>query len=321
MKSKRASSALAAALVLLAFLPLSQGCRTPERAAADPFNVPAAIAFEDGDVVVTFRGERILTGRVEAADGPPTVTNNVLRSGDAIHNVLALTAAPGGGRIAFRGTIAASDQSFPCQADRPDKGPVLVRHVSGVSRSRLNRAVYDRAADWVLSVDAGPQVSVRFDNEKGGTRSFALEAAGREIVLRFRPAFYRIHRGLELYEPWTYDIWRGSVAGWISWFAFYDKVTEADVLETADILAETLLAFGYDLLQIDDGYQRGEGRPDLWLEANEKFPRGLGFLTEYIRGKGMTPGIWPSSTPGTTLFGGTTPTTSSSMTSGIARSS
>ncbi|MGZ5425521.1 MAG: alpha-galactosidase, partial [Candidatus Aminicenantales bacterium] len=32
--------------------------------------------------------------------------------------------------------------------------------------------------------------------------------------------------------------------------------------------------------------------PDLWLTANDKFPRGLAFLPAYIKSKGLKPGIW-----------------------------
>lgn len=291
-KSVVRASLLAALLAVLALLPAVQGCRKGAQTAGDPYDLPAQVTVEGNEVVVAYRGERVFAGRVEASAGPFTVTSNVFRNGSSITNVLAVTAASGGGRAVLSGSIAASGQSFPCQADRPDKGPVVVRHVSGLSRSRLNRAVYDRAADWLLSVDAGPAVAVGFEEEEGGQRSYGMEAEGREIVLRFRPAYYRVHRGLEFFEPWTYDTWTSSVAGWISWFAFYDKINEADVVETADTLAETLKPFGYDLLQIDDGYQRGEGRPDLWLEANEKFPRGLEFLPGYIKDKGLTPGIW-----------------------------
>ncbi len=63
-------------------------------------------------------------------------------------------------------------------------------------------------------------------------------------------------------------------------------------MDTADTLSTVLLPFGYEYLQIDDGYQRGEGLPELWLEANAKFPRGLGFLPRYIKSKGLKPGIW-----------------------------
>ena len=39
----------------------------------------------------------------------------------------------------------------------------------------------------------------------------------------------------------------GSVAGWTSWYAFLDRVTERDVEGAADVLHDVLAPFGYDL--------------------------------------------------------------------------
>jgi alpha-galactosidase len=73
------------------------------------------------------------------------------------------------------------------------------------------------------------------------------------------------------------------VAGWTSWYAYFDKVTEQDIHRTAEVMAETLLPFGYTYLQIDDGYQRLPiGLPGNWLNANEKFPSGLADLRRVI---------------------------------------
>jgi hypothetical protein len=80
--------------------------------------------------------------------------------------------------------------------------------------------------------------------------------------------------------------------GWCSWFAFFSDVTESDIKNTADAIADKLRPFGYEYLQIDDGYQRGQGLPELWLNANDKFPGGLSALAAYIKGKGLRPGLW-----------------------------
>jgi hypothetical protein len=88
-------------------------------------------------------------------------------------------------------------------------------------------------------------------------------------------------------------VWDWLVAGWSSWFAFFDRVTEADIHRTADVLASALLPYGYQYLQLDDGYERQPiGVPDHWLHANAKFPSGLAALRAYIAGRGLVPGIW-----------------------------
>ncbi|MGE3525951.1 MAG: hypothetical protein AB7I33_08515, partial [Gemmatimonadales bacterium] len=124
-----------------------------------------------------------------------------------------------------------------------------------------------------------------------------LEGRGNEITLRFQPLYYRRHRGLTSYRPWTYRTWQHSMAGWTSWFAFFDRVTEPDIHRAADVMAEQLLPWGYEYLQIDDGYQQNPiGIPRHWLETNARFPSGLDSLRRYITGRGLKAGIWTNVT-------------------------
>ncbi|MEN6312299.1 MAG: alpha-galactosidase [Acidobacteriota bacterium] len=279
-----------AGLLILALAPAACSRRTAAPSVPPP-NGPAEVVVEDRRVRVTYNGFELLAGEIRVPAAGFEARTEIYRNADKISQVVVLTAR-GDGKVGLAATVSAGPESFACEADRRDKAPIMVRHASGPSRSLLNRAVYDRRSDWVLSVDAGPRAAVRPLRDEPALKTFGLEAEGAEIILRFRPRYYQIHRGLGFFEPWTYDIRPGPVAGWISWFAFLDKVTERDIVETADTLADVLLPFGYEYLQIDDGYQRGEGRPELWLNANDKFPRGLGFLAQYIKSRGMKPGIW-----------------------------
>lgn len=269
-------------------------CSRKSAGTPGPPNEPAKIGVRDGKLRIDYAGQTIFKGEVLVEGQKENVRPlvNVFRPGDRVSQVVLLTSGNEGLKLRISGTVFGSVESFPVEADRRAKGPLIVRHSSGTSRSLLNRAVYDRRGDWVLSVDANPAVIVFPHEEKDGSRTFSLMAEGGEIVLRFRPRFYQKHRSLPFFEPWTYKIWPGSVAGWVSWFAFFDKVTEKDIVETADVLSEVLLPFGCEYLQIDDGYQKGQGCPELWLNANDKFPRGLGFLAGYIKSKGLKPGLW-----------------------------
>jgi hypothetical protein len=267
-------------------------CKRSGPVSGAPENGAAKVDVGKKSVAVRYDGHTMFEADISAGEAGFEAKVNVVRTENAVTQTILLTPRDKDGRVRIEGTVHAGPESFPCEADRRDRGLIMVRHVSGSSRSLLNRAVYDRGRDWALSVDAGPRTVVAPSAAGPGRSDYRLEAEGAEIVLRFRPRFYQAHRGLEFFEPWTYRIWTDPVAGWISWFAFLDKVTENDIVTTADVLSETLLPFGYDLLQIDDGYQEGEGRPDLWLTANDKFPRGLGFLPGYIKSKGLRPGIW-----------------------------
>ena len=159
----------------------------------------------------------------------------------------------------------------------------------------LNRAVYDRKNDWVLSVDPSNETSdlkIVPVESKVNSNKFRLDINGSEIVFRFRPRYYQKHRGLNYFEPWNYKVWDKSIVGWCSWFAFRGAVTEKDIMETADVISQKMVPFGLDYLQIDDGYQQVMGAPEKWIKPNNKFPSGMDGLAKYISSKGLRPGIW-----------------------------
>ena len=261
-------------------------------------SAPAVIEMVGNTITIRYRGDAVFEGRIKNLDAMSRATVNAIRAGDAVDQVIALTAQSGRVPLEITGTVTASDQAFPAESDRPVRGLPIVRHSSGPSRSLRNQAVYDRQWDWVLSVDDHPRTAARVTPlaDAAGRRTFSLDVKGSEVVLRFRPHFYQQHRGLTFFEPWTYRTWSKSVVGWCSWFAFFDRVTEADIKRTTDTVAEVLAPYGYEYIQIDDGYQRATGAPEFWLKANEKFPGGLPALAAYIKRKGLKPGIWTNAT-------------------------
>lgn len=259
---------------------------------AAPPNAAAAVTDSAGRLTLTYAGRVILSATIASTGGPPEAVALVDTSGDAVTQVLKWTAR-GGARLTLAGTVHAGAEAFACAVEPPTDGIRLVRNAVGPAHNRLNRAVYDRRGDWVLSADEPTHVSVVPAPDPADSTAFAFTATGSEVILRFRPRYYQKHRGLAEYRPWTYDVWRGSVAGWSSWFAFFDRVTQRDVERTADVMRDVLHPFGYDYLQIDDGYEREPiGTPANWLHPNAKFPAGLDSLSRYIAARGLRPGIW-----------------------------
>jgi 2,3-diketo-5-methylthio-1-phosphopentane phosphatase len=78
-------------------------------------------------------------------------------------------------------------------------------------------------------------------------------------------------------------------AGWCSWYHFFHRVSEQDLLRNLDALAADRSGLPVELVQLDDGYQRAIGD---WLETNEKFPRGLEPVARAIRDAGFEAGLW-----------------------------
>jgi alpha-galactosidase len=275
----------------LVFLALTASSAVSQPSAIPP-NAPAVVEVRNNVITITYQQQQIFRGELNLAAETLLHRTQVFRDDDKIQQVVLLSTLDWNKRLKISGKILGSAEAFPCEADRPSRGPLIVRHASGLSRSLRNRAVYDRRADWALSVDANPKLVLAPLESQNQKNVFAVEAEGFEIVLRFRPRFYQQHRGLKFFEPWTYPVWPHSVAGWISWFAFFDKVTEQDLIETAEVFSETLRPFGYEYFQMDDGYQQNNGAPELWLNPNQKFPHGLKYLVEAIKRNGLTPGIW-----------------------------
>ncbi len=75
--------------------------------------------------------------------------------------------------------------------------------------------------------------------------------------------------------------------GWCSWYYFYNRVSEADVVANL----EEMVRDGHpaEYVQIDDGFQSFTGD---WLTPNEKFPSGMKALADRIREAGYKPGLW-----------------------------
>lgn len=75
--------------------------------------------------------------------------------------------------------------------------------------------------------------------------------------------------------------------GWCSWYFFYDRVSEQDVLSNLEVMKREHHPAEY--VQIDDGFQSCTGD---WLTANARFPRGMAPLAAEIRAAGFRPGLW-----------------------------
>ena len=78
--------------------------------------------------------------------------------------------------------------------------------------------------------------------------------------------------------------------GWWSWTAYYFGLSQGSAITTAEFLGENLKQLGYNYYQIDEGYQYARGEyttPDANL-----FPRGLAYVGDEVRRRGLTFGVW-----------------------------
>jgi alpha-galactosidase len=259
-----------------------------------PPNTPALLTREGNTIILSYAGVEIMSLTTDLSPDAFTV-KELKEEPDGKVSHLFTVSTPDGRPMNISGIIRAGKESFTCEADRRIEGTQVVRHTFGLSHSLLNRAVYDRRSDWLLSADQSyTSASLRIVPEVTDSTGITYEVrmTGNEVTFRFRPHYYQRHRGLTYYEPWTYDVWKEPVAGWCSWFAYKTSVTEENVREAADILSETMKPYGLEYIQIDDGYQQPGGSPEAWINSNNKFPSGLDSLAAYISSRGFKPGIW-----------------------------
>ena len=103
------------------------------------------------------------------------------------------------------------------------------------------------------------------------------------------PRYYR-KMGLKFYKPMP-DRFDHPSVGWDSWYAYYMGATQEDMVKETNAIAEKLKPYGMQYVQLDACFTRGKDAN--WLEWNEDtFPKGGKWLFQYIKSKGLKPGLW-----------------------------
>lgn len=86
---------------------------------------------------------------------------------------------------------------------------------------------------------------------------------------------------------------RTHPTGWCSWYYYFEKVTEKDVLDNLEVLATDGRGgprFGCEYVMVDDGHQIEIGD---WLTTSpSKFPSGMAEIAARIHAAGFDAGIW-----------------------------
>ena len=106
---------------------------------------------------------------------------------------------------------------------------------------------------------------------------------------------YRDELGIKYFTPLDKTRFPLPPTGWCTWYYYYPKITAEEVKRNAQWIAENLLDFGAQYVQIDDGWQGAggpEGQRDWTIVNPDRFPDGMEELAAFISSLGLTPGIW-----------------------------
>lgn len=86
---------------------------------------------------------------------------------------------------------------------------------------------------------------------------------------------------------------RPPLMGWASWNNYHVNISEEIIQSQADAMVSSgLVNFGYNHINIDDGFFGGRDEKGNLLHHPQRFPNGMKSLAQYIHGKGLKAGIY-----------------------------
>ena len=173
----------------------------------------------------------------------------------------------------------------------PRRNPeVMYLSLGQVSGSNLH-SLFDRPTDTAIDFPKG--ALMRRTGDDANLLQMTIPIPGNAQVRVLRDYFTKT-LGLPFYVPFDDANFPRPPMVWSSWTSYYEGVREEDIVRNADWIAANLKTYGYQYVQLDDGYDRGKSGEHYWIENwdKEKFPHGPKWLTDYIKSKGLRAGIW-----------------------------
>lgn len=209
------------------------------------------------------------------------------------------------GELRFTPETSLRARAFACRIRPPVDSPV-VQMASGPADSRLNDSLFDPERDLVLhfggktvSIHTQPISPDQSPTFRADLTASVLQggASASTITIEVLPDYYHAR-----YVPDYRLIDRKRCpippTGWMSWNAYFDTAGEKENLDEARLGARYLKQFGLDIWSIESWQENSARLPvsdfhNLTLRASpEKFPHGMKWLADQIRGLGFRPGIW-----------------------------
>ena len=201
---------------------------------------------------------------------------------------------------AIQARIVAPADAFLCRLSSAENRDVVQLSIGHVDSLRCN-SLYSPSRDEAITFEAD-RVAITCQGDH-----YRVAAQG-PLAIRSEWNFMKTKRGLPFFRPLEKSVFARAPAGWCSWYFFYQGIREEQVARNTDWLAANLKQFGCEYVQIDDGWQgvgQGDGvNRDWYVTEKNKFSHGMKWLADYIRAKGLKPGMWliPFATSDSKLF-------------------
>jgi len=177
------------------------------------------------------------------------------------------------------------------QSFLPVKNPECMYFSLGPTHNLNFDDVFDRASDSAL--DFPPRSTLTRNRENQDLIDISIPVSGNATI-RLLPDYFKQTLGVPFYVPYDDSRFKTAPTVWCSWTAYYADIREEDIVANTDWIADNLKGYGFQYVQLDDGYDRGPNGEHYWIERwdKSKFPHGPEWLTRYIKSKGLHPGLW-----------------------------
>jgi Melibiase len=177
------------------------------------------------------------------------------------------------------------------QSFLPQKNPEVMYFALGLPSGSPFHNLFDRKTD--TAIEFTTQTTLRRANQEEALLDVNLPVPGNAYI-RLVPDYYTRVLGAPSYAPIDDAYFNAAPMVWSSWTGYYSDVTEKDIVVNTDWLAKNLKPYGFQYVQLDDGFDRGKNGEHSWIENwdKSKFPHGPQWLTNYIKAKGLHAGLW-----------------------------
>jgi hypothetical protein len=186
----------------------------------------------------------------------------------------------------YDGGFQASTPSFI-----PRRSPDVMYFALGQVASSNLHSLFDRKSD--TAIDFPEQTVMQRESQNTDLVDLTIPV-GENALVRILPDYFTKTLGVPNYILFDDSYFRRAPMVWDSWSSYYSQVREEDIVRSTDWVAANLKAYGFQYVQLDDGYDRGKNGEHYWIEKwdQSKFPHGPKWLTDYIKSKGLLPGLW-----------------------------
>ena len=173
----------------------------------------------------------------------------------------------------------------------PRRNPEVAYFALGQISAAGLHSLFDRPTD--IAIEFAQRASLVRNAQDQNLLDVRIPVSGNTAIT-ILPDYFTKTLGVPFYVPFDDSHFPTAPMVWSSWTSYYEQVKENDIVLNADWIAQHLRPYGFQYVQLDDGYDRDPQGEHYWITRwdKKKFPHGPKWLADYIRSKGLHPGIW-----------------------------